>query len=64
MTVLAHIIAALGTLDDSHGLVLKGGAALMLRFFEDCRYSAHLVVSLCRCQCARQVGRPRPGRLP
>ena len=62
--VLAHIIAALGVLDDSHGLVFKGGTALRLCFFEDCRYSVHLDFSRCRCQCARQVGRPRPGRLP
>ena len=62
--VLAHIIAALGVLDDSHGLVFKGGTALRLYCFEDCRDSAHLDFSRCRCQCARQVGRPRPGRLP
>ena len=62
--VLAHIIAALGALNDSHGLVFKGGTALRLCFIEDYRYSAHLDFSRCRCQCARQIGRPRPGRLP
>ena len=62
--VLVHIIAALGALDDGHGLVFKGGTALRLCRFEDFRYSAHLDFSRCRCQCARQIGRPRPGRLP
>ena len=40
--VLARIIAALGALDDSHGLVFKGGTALRLCYFEDYRYSADL----------------------
>ena len=62
--VLAHIVAALGALDDSHGLVFKGGTALRLCFFDDYRHSAHLDFSRCRCKCARQIGRPRPGRLP
>ena len=66
--VLAHIIAALGALlgalGDSHGLVFKGGTALRLCYFEDYRYSAHLDFSRCRRPCARQIGRPRPGRLP
>ena len=44
--VLAHIIAALGTLDDSHGLVFKGGTALRLCYFEDYRYSADLDFSV------------------
>ena len=62
--VLAHIIAALGTVDDSHGLVFKVGTALRLCCFADYRYSPHLDFSRCRCQCARQIGRPRPGWLP
>ena len=44
--VLAHIIAALGALDDSHGLVFKGGTALRLGCFEDYRYSADLDFSV------------------
>ena len=44
--VLAHIIAALGALDDSHGLVFKGGTALRLCYFEDYRYSADLDFSV------------------
>ena len=48
-------------LDDSHGLVFKGGTALRLCSFEDYRCSAHPDFSRCRCHCARQVGRPRPG---
>ena len=44
--VLAHIIAALGGLDDSHGLVFKGGTALGLCYFEDYRYSADLDFSV------------------
>ena len=44
--VLAHIIAALGGLDDSHGLVFKGGTALRLCYFEDYRYSADLDFSV------------------
>ena len=31
--VLAHVIAALGTLGDGHGLVFKGGTALRLCYF-------------------------------
>ena len=44
--VLAHIIAALGALDDGHGLVFKGGTALRLCYFEDHRYSADLDFSV------------------
>ena len=44
--VLAHIIAALGAMDDSHGLVFKGGTALRLCYFEDYRYSADLDFSM------------------
>ena len=44
--VLAHIMAALGTLDDGHGLVFKGGTALRLCYFEDYRYSADLDFSV------------------
>ena len=44
--VLAHIMAALGAMDDSHGLVIKGGTALRLCYFEDYRYSADLDFSL------------------
>ena len=44
--VLAHIIAALGALDDGHGLVFKGGTALRLCYFEDYRYSADLDFSM------------------
>ena len=44
--VLAHIIAALGALDDHHGLVFKGGTALRLCYFEDYRYSADLDFSV------------------
>ena len=44
--VLAHIIAALGALDDGHGLVFKGGTALRLCYFEDYRYSADLDFSV------------------
>ena len=44
--VLAHIVAALGTLDDEHGLVFKGGTALRLCYFEDFRYSADLDFSV------------------
>ena len=44
--VLAHIIAALGALDDSHGLVFKGGTALRFCYFEDDRYSADLDFSV------------------
>ena len=44
--VLAHIIAALGALDASHGLVFKGGTALRLCYFEDYRYSADLDFSV------------------
>lgn len=44
--VLAHIIAALGALDDGHGLVFKGGTALRLCYFEDYRYSADLDFSI------------------
>ena len=62
--VLAHIIVALGALDDSQGLVFTGGTALRLCYFEDSRYSAHLGFSRCRRQSARQIGRPPPGRLP
>ena len=43
---LAHIIAALGTLDDNHGLVFKGGTAFRLCYFEDYRYSADLDFSV------------------
>ena len=44
--VLAHVIAALGTLGDGHGLVFKGGTALRLCYFEDYRYSADLDFSV------------------
>lgn len=44
--VLAHIVAALGALDDEHGLVFKGGTALRLCYFEDYRYSADLDFSV------------------
>ena len=44
--VLAHIVAALAALDDSHGLVFKGGTALRLCYFEDYRYSADLDFSV------------------
>ena len=44
--VLAHVIAALGTLGDAHGLVFKGGTALRLCYFEDYRYSADLDFSV------------------
>ena len=56
--VLAHIIAALGALDDSHGLVFKGGTALRLCYFEDYRYSADLEVApvgWTRSGCAQKV---------
>ena len=44
--VLAHIVAALGGLDDQHGLVFKGGTALRLCYFKDYRYSADLDFSV------------------
>ena len=44
--VLVHIIAALGSLDENHGLVFKGGTALRLCYFEDYRYSADLDFSV------------------
>ena len=44
--VLADIVGALGALDDSHGLVFKGGTALRLCYFEDYRYSADLDFSV------------------
>ena len=44
--VLAHIVAAIGALDDEHGLVFKGGTALRLCYFEDYRYSADLDFSV------------------
>ena len=44
--VLAHIVAALGALDDSHGLVFKGVTALQLCCFDDCRNSANLDFSV------------------
>lgn len=44
--VLAHVIAALGSLDENHGLVFKGGTALRLCYFEDYRYSADLDFSV------------------
>lgn len=44
--VLAHIIAGLGSLGTDHGLVFKGGTALRLCYFEECRYSADLDFSL------------------
>ena len=44
--VLAHIIAALGALEEEHGLVFKGGTALKLCYFEDYRYSADLDFSV------------------
>ena len=44
--VLAHIVAALGALDDEHGLAFKGGTALRLCYFEDYRYSADLDFSV------------------
>ena len=44
--VLAHIMAALGAVDDGHGLVFKGGTALRLCYFEDYRYSADLDFSV------------------
>jgi hypothetical protein len=44
--VLAHIIAGLAALGDSHGMVFKGGTALRLCFFEDYRYSADLDFSM------------------
>ena len=42
----AHIVAALGALDDSHGLVFKGVTALQLCCFDDCRHSANLDFSV------------------
>ena len=44
--VLAHIVGALGALEQSHGLVFKGGTALRLCYFEDNRYSADLDFSV------------------
>lgn len=44
--VLAHIVAALGAIDDNHGLVFKGGTALRLCYFENYRYSADLDFSV------------------
>jgi len=44
--VLAHIIAALGTIGDGHCLVFKGGTALRLCYFEEYRYSADLDFSV------------------
>ena len=44
--VLAHVIAALGALEDGHGLVFKGGTALRLCYFKDYRYSADLDFSV------------------
>ena len=44
--VLAHVIAALGTMDDDHGLVFKGGTALRLCYLENYRYSADLDFSV------------------
>ena len=43
---LAHIVAAIGTLADGHGLVFKGGTALRMCYFEDYRYSADLDFSV------------------
>ena len=44
--VLAHVMAALGVLGVSHGLVFKGGTALRLCYFMDYRYSADLDFSV------------------
>ena len=44
--VLAHIVAALGAIDASHGLVFKGGTALRLCYFAEYRYSADLDFSV------------------
>jgi uncharacterized protein len=71
--VLTHILEALAQLDPTPGLVLKGGTALRLTFYEDYRYSADLdfsVVGLAAAEgiavlrralerCARGVGLPR-----
>ena len=44
--VLTHIVEALAQLQPPPGLVLKGGTALRLCFYEDYRYSADLDFSL------------------
>lgn len=44
--VLAHVMASLGAMNDGHGLVIKGGTALRLCYFEYYRYSADLDFSV------------------
>lgn len=44
--VLAHVVAAVGRSASDAGLVFKGGTALRLCHFEDCRYSADLDFSM------------------
>ncbi len=44
--VLTHIVDSLARVDESRGLVFKGGTALRLCFYEDFRYSADLDFSL------------------
>lgn len=48
--VLTHVVATLATDADTKSLILKGGTALRLCYFEDYRYSADLDLSV--------VGRP------
>ncbi len=44
--VLAHVVAGIATLGNDTSLVFKGGSALRLCHFDDCRYSADLDFSL------------------
>ncbi len=44
--VLTHVLAAISRQPGNHGMVLKGGTALLLCYFEDYRYSADLDFSL------------------
>lgn len=44
--MLAYLIATLGSIDENHGLVFKGGTALRLCYFEEYRYSTNLDFSV------------------
>jgi hypothetical protein len=44
--VLTHVLTAIGRQPGNHRMVLKGGTALRLCYFEDYRYSADLDFSL------------------
>ena len=46
--MLAHIVAAVSSIQEESGLIIKGGTALRLCYFEDYRYSADLESDLAR----------------